>query len=331
MNVLVTGAAGFLGRTVVDAFLANGHEVRALVRPGRDTAGLWRRAVDVVHADLASAQAEKLDFAFDGVDALVHLAAVVSGDEATQFAATVVGTERTFESMARSSCRRAVLASSFTVYDWSSIGSELTESTPLTTDLEGRGAYTRAKVWQERVARRISDENDLALTILRPGIIWGPGGGYLDGVALRIRNVYVVFGRGVTLPFTFVGNCAACFVAVTEHSGTAGQVFNVVDPERPATAGLVRAGVRERGECATVLAVPYAVGSLAARTAGAANRLLFGGQGRLPSALHPARFQARFRPVRHTAAKLERTIGWSPPYDLRAALDATFGGAGGGG
>ena len=118
MKALVTGAGGFLGRHVVTALLGRGAEVRAMVRPAAAVESLgWPDSVEVVRADLRSSR--DLERAFDGVDVLVHLAAAVSGGEDAQFAATVVGTERLLQAMAGTSCRRVVLASSFSVYDWS--------------------------------------------------------------------------------------------------------------------------------------------------------------------------------------------------------------------
>ena len=149
MRALVTGAAGFLGRHVVSALLGRGVEVRALVRPATrvETLG-WPSSVEVVRADLRSEK--DLDRAFDGVEVLVHLAAAVSGGEDAQFAATVVGTERLLEAMARTRCTRVVLASSFAVYDWSAIEGTLDEDSPTepVPDLYERDGYSIAKSWQ---------------------------------------------------------------------------------------------------------------------------------------------------------------------------------------
>src|SRR5262245_50249056 len=105
MKALVTGANGFLGRHVVNALLARQIEVRALVRPAAHLEPLgWPASVEVFRADLRTSR--ELERAFDGVDVLIHLAAVVSGGEDAQFAGTVAGTERLMEAMAGSTCRR---------------------------------------------------------------------------------------------------------------------------------------------------------------------------------------------------------------------------------
>jgi nucleoside-diphosphate-sugar epimerase len=180
MRALVTGANGFLGRHVVEALLARSIEVRAMVRPAVRLEGLgWPSSVEIFRADLRTSR--ELKRAFEGVDVLLHLAAVVSGGEDAQFAGTVAGTERLLDAMATSACRRLVLCSSFSVYDYSSTRRTLDEGSPLhrVPDIYARDGYTISKWWQERVARRFAKEHGWDLTVLRPGFIWGRDHGYL--------------------------------------------------------------------------------------------------------------------------------------------------------
>ena len=180
MRALVTGANGFLGRHVVDALLARGIEVRAMVRPAARVEALgWPSSVEVFRADLRTSR--ELLRAFEGVDVLLHLAAVVSGGEDAQFAGTVAGTERLLDAMASSACRRLVLCSSFSVYDYSSTRRTLDESSPLhqVPDVYTRDGYTISKWWQERVTRRFVEKHGWDLTVLRPGFIWGRDHSYL--------------------------------------------------------------------------------------------------------------------------------------------------------
>src|ERR1051326_6371860 len=186
MKALVTGANGFLGRHVVDALLARGIEVRALVRPAARSGPLgWPSSVEVFKADLRTSR--ELRRAFEGVDVLLHLAAVVSGGEDAQFAGTVVGTERLLEAMATSTCQRLVLCSSFSVYDYSSVRRTLNENSPLhqASDIYSRDGYTISKWWQERVTRRFAEKYAWDLTVLRPGFIWGHDHGYVAALGQR--------------------------------------------------------------------------------------------------------------------------------------------------
>src|SRR3954465_7768274 len=159
MRALVTGANGFLGRHVVGALLARGIEVRAMVRPAARLETLvWPSTVEVFRADLRTSR--ELPLAFQGIDGLIHLAGVVSGGEDAEFAGTVVGTERLLAAMSASACRRLVLCSSFSVYDYSSVRRTLDEGSPVhqTPDIYTRDGYTIAKWWQERVTRRFAEK-----------------------------------------------------------------------------------------------------------------------------------------------------------------------------
>src|SRR5262249_46720096 len=139
MRALVTGANGFLGRHVVAALVARGIEVRAMIRPATRVEALgWPASVEIFRADLRASR--ELVRAFGGVDVLLHLAAVVSGGEDAQFAGTVAGTERLLDAMAASVCRRLVLCSSFSVYNYGSTARVLDESVALHKVPKG---YTR--------------------------------------------------------------------------------------------------------------------------------------------------------------------------------------------
>ncbi|MFY3743813.1 NAD-dependent epimerase/dehydratase family protein [Anaeromyxobacter sp. Red801] len=74
MRVALTGATGFLGRAVAAALVARGHEVRALVRPGREAALPPAAGLVPVPGMLGDAAAAGALVA--GADALLHLAAL---------------------------------------------------------------------------------------------------------------------------------------------------------------------------------------------------------------------------------------------------------------
>jgi uncharacterized protein YbjT (DUF2867 family) len=75
MKVLVTGGTGLLGGALLGLLLAEGHEVRCLVRAeSLRTSRLDRLRIVLVHGDASDAQA--LSRALSGVDALLHVAGI---------------------------------------------------------------------------------------------------------------------------------------------------------------------------------------------------------------------------------------------------------------
>ncbi len=322
MKVLVTGASGFLGQAVVAAFLRRGHQVRAMVRPSARAEELpWGHSVEFFRADLRVDS--RLVDAFDGIDALVHLAACVIGDDATHFTSTIGGTERLLQAMAQSATRRIILASSFSVYGWREARRTLDESTPLAKDMYKCGAYAIAKIWQERVARRISQTNGWDLTVMRPGVIWGPGHELVTLVGPAFGPLQLVIGIGKQLPLTYVENCADCFVKATEAPAAAGETFNIVDEEGVTAWRYAAEYLRWRKSPKVRIPVPYSAGMLTAMFVAACSRWLFKGGGKVPSLFMPSRF-ALYRPLRFNCRKLKERLGWEPPRSYQQALECVF-------
>jgi len=323
MRALVTGASGFLGQHVVGALVARGIDVRAMVRPAARTEALgWPSSVEVFRADLRTSR--ELVRAFADVDVLIHLAAVVSGGEDAQFAGTVAGTERLLDAMASSSCRRLVLCSSFSVYDYSSIDGTLDEASPLhqVPDVYARDGYTIAKWWQERVTRRFAQNHGWDLTVLRPGFIWGRDHGYLAALGQQVGRHHLVIGPLTRIPMTHVENCADVFAAAALDPRARGQTLNVVDGPGERIWSYLSDHMRGDGQAGWRVPIPYWPAIWAVRLAFAT---LFRRATKVPSILIPRRFESRLKPLRFENRKLRETLGWTPPLDYRQCLARTYG------
>jgi UDP-glucose 4-epimerase len=323
MRALVTGANGFLGRHVVSALLARGVGVRAMVRPAANLEALgWPSSVEIVRADLRSSR--ELRRTFEGVDVLLHLAAVVSGGEDEQFAGTVVGTERLLDAMSMSVCRRLVLCSTFAVYDYSSTRRILDENTPLhnAPDVYMRDGYTISKWWQERVTRRFSEEHGWDLTVLRPGFIWGRDHGYLAALGLRLGRHHLVIGPLTRMPMTHVENCADAFALVATDPRARGQTLNVVDGFGERIWSYLSDYMHGSGRLGWRLPVPYWLAIGVVRLAFAT---VFRHATKVPSILIPRRLEARLKPLRFDNRRLRETLAWTPPLDYQQCLARTYG------
>jgi UDP-glucose 4-epimerase len=312
MNVLVTGASGFLGRHVVAALRDAGHTVRALSRSA-DARGL-PGDVEVVRADLCESNENDdgdLERAFDVVDVLVHLAARVGGGSLEEHLRVGVGgTQRLLEAMAKSKqCRRIVLASSFSLYDVRKASGTLDERTPTEdADVAELDAYAQAKVRQEQLVRRYAKEHGWELVVLRPGLIWGKDHLDLHKLGRRVGPVMLIVAPSSPLPLTHVESAAAAFVRAAEGQGN--ETLNVVDGHDVTSwrfATKARVGTLR-------VPVPYVVGITAAKLA-----RLVGGR-RTPGVLQPRRFEAYYKPLRANNDAIRRALNWSPKYSFDEAL-----------
>lgn len=318
MRVLITGATGFLGRYVVAEAVRRGHEVTALVRPSR------KLRDDAFPASVAIARADvrrkaDLPAALQNIDAVIHLAACVVGDDDAQFASTVVGTENLLEAMVTQNVRRLVHCSTFSVYDWQQSGDSLDESSPLESHLYERDGYAISKTWQERLVRRTAESNGWNLTILRPGFIWGADHELIAGIGQSVGNWHVVIGGRRPLPLTYVENCAECFLSALESSHSDPETFNVIDTDAVSAWQYM-------GQCIDAGIVggrrfylPYWMALGVAQLASWTSRMLFGPTGKLPGLFVPIKFRARFRPLKFPNRKARKQLNWHSKYTMRAA------------
>jgi nucleoside-diphosphate-sugar epimerase len=320
VRTLVTGAAGFLGRPLVAALDRRGHAVRALVRPSQRLDGLdFGSRVEVVRGELESVEA--IRETCRDVDTVLHLAAATSGEFETQFAATVLPTERLFHALAGGTVRHVVLVSSFSVYGWRRVRRRLSESSSLEERIHERDGYAGAKLWQERVARAMAPDAGVVLTVVRPGLIWGGERSFEARVSVAAGPLRLVIGPRNRPPLVHVENCADCLVAVSERPEPAGGTLNVVDKQQATSWRLQREALRRSGRRALRVPVPYAVAVTGVRAVFAVARAVLGPRVKLPSAWVPSRFEARFKPVRVERDALAR-LGWTPPLALSACLES---------
>ncbi len=326
MSVLVTGANGFLGRRVVEALVRAGHPVVALVRPAAAIESLgWGDSVEVRRADLRSDP--DLAGALQGVDAVIHLAASMSGSDFARFNETVTSTERFLSAMSRAGVGRLVLCSSFSVYDWAQASGTVDEKLPLLGGPTGytRGGYAAAKLWQERLARRMSREHGWELSVVRPGFIWGRGNECPRGsIGPQVGPFQLVLSAGRQLPFTHVVNAADCFREVIENRASIGQTLNLVDGYRLTAWRFMGEYLKRRPGRAVRIYLPH---WLLRHPIGIIHRIgrwVLGPRLKLPSILVPARFAQGYRPLEFSTKKLVEVLGWRPPRTLEECFAQTF-------
>lgn len=327
MKILITGAAGFLGQRIARQLLAHGaRDVVLHVR--RSAPGGLLESLRAAHpeARIETAAANllsrgTLDAMMSGVDCVIHAAAGMRGAAADMFANTVLGTRNLLEAACAQGVRRIVLVSSFSVYRTEHLGNGavLDESVPMESVGIEKGAYAYAKTRQEQLFEEFRQRHGFEGVILRPGVIYGPGGGAMSPrVGLAAMGWFASLGGGVQLPLTYVENCADA-VAIAALKAAPGDVFNVVDDDLPSCSDYLRQ-YRRNVKPLRVIRLPYPLFLWASKRLAAYHKR---SKGQLPAVFTPYVVRSMYRPLRYSNAALKR-LGWSPAVSTQAGLQATW-------
>ena len=245
MTVLVTGADGFVGRWVLRALVAAGHQVVGAVQPGppredglsdaERAAVLW---IPLELGDLRSVQ----QVAARPFDAVIHLAAVASGGDALRdpgvaWAVNAAGTARLLGELGRR--RRAgetdpvvLFVSTAEVYGAGN-GRPFVETDPVSP----RSPYAASKAGAELAALETRERTGLRVLIARAFPHTGPGQDerfVAPAFARRLRGARLADARVVKVgnlepvrDFLDVRDVAAAYTGADRARNEPGEVYNV--------------------------------------------------------------------------------------------------------
>ncbi|WP_394827708.1 NAD-dependent epimerase/dehydratase family protein [Pendulispora albinea] len=232
MTDLVTGATGFIGSHLAERLVREGRRVRVLCRPGSESklpADL-RPRVEVMHGDLRDHAS--LGRAVAGVARIFHCAGHVSDwGSQDEFAATNVrGTEALYRAAREAKVERAVHFSSIAVFGTPS-PAYFDDATP-THGTKSRDGYSTTKAEGEEVARK-AFAGGLPLTILRPAVVYGPRGTWLEEPLSMIRQgkMFLLGGGAGTCHPCYIENLVDATLLAAEHPRALGEAFIVGDGE----------------------------------------------------------------------------------------------------
>lgn len=252
-RVLVTGATGFLGRTLTDEMSHRGWGYAVMARSAVKARLLAERGIEVIVGDVTDGAA--CERATRGRDALVHLAAAADvSDPELNRRVNVAGLENMIRGCQRNGVRRILFVSS---------------------TCAGRGvrdAYGETKRLGEELVR----QSGLDFTILRPTMIYGRASKEFDLFVRAIRWSPVVplvaSGRHHVQP-VFLGDAVAAILDVLGSPRCVGKTYDLAGPTSVSIRGLVRLVCRVLGlRPRLILPVPVAPALVAARLLGALMR-----------------------------------------------------------
>jgi len=230
MKVLVTGGSGFLGSHVAEQLVAEGHQVRALVRKTSNR----RFLATLKGLELAEGSVEdraSVDAAMKGVDAVVHSAGLVKArNEAEFFECNTQGTVNLLEAAI---AHAPQLVRFVHISSLEACGPSL-DRKPVPLDQEHPvTAYGRSKLAAEKEV--IARKDKLPVVILRPALIYGPREAEVFEAFKAVqRHQYPVIGDGSMIAcYTYGPDCALACLRAIHAQVPSGSIYFVDDGAEP--------------------------------------------------------------------------------------------------
>ncbi|MES2825630.1 MAG: SDR family oxidoreductase [Pseudomonadota bacterium] len=307
LNIGVTGANGFVGKSLCSELLAKGYKVTAFTRDSRHQSGnIHYRAIDDISASTS------WNKALDNIDVLVHLAARVhvmhdvAKDPLQAFLdVNLHGTVNLAKAAAQAGVKRFVFMSSIKV------NGELTGSQPFSeSDVpQPQDAYAISKWEAEKALREIEKQTGMEVVILRPPLVYGAG------VKANFAALLKVVNKKIPLPLAsvkakrssiFLGNLVDAVIVCTSNPKAAGQTYLVSDGEALSTPQLIKKMAFALNKPSYVLPFPVSMMRLFAKAVGKLAMVE-----RLTQSLV----------IDHS--KIQQELGWRPPFTLDQGLKVT--------
>ena len=319
-RVLVTGATGGLGVSLVAALRAKGHVVRATGRNPALASRLTATGADFVAADL---NVPTVAYGLcEGMDSVIHAAALSSpwGRKGDFQRINVEATQRLLDAARRAGCGRFVFVSSPSVHARARDQFGLSEADPLPATFLNTYAATKAVA-----ERRVMAANDdgFATICLRPRAIVGPDDTVLLPRFLRVidKGVFPLIRDGRALIELTDVRDAACALILAEAKAPdlGGQVFNISGGRPVSVKATVTALAEAMGRRVRFVGLPYWPMRLGAFGLEAASRA-WPGQPEPPLTVYSLCTLAFSQTFDLSRARTE--LGYVPQYDGLASAIA---------
>ena len=311
-TVFVTGATGFLGGALVHRLAKEGAQVKALARnPARADYIRDLDSVDIVTGDVSDVAS--LEAHMHGVDVVFHVAAIAFGNLEQQREVNVEGTRNVALAAAQAGVERLVHVSTVSVYGYRNQGT-VTEDRP---QLPGAPPYNRTKSLAEAALKQIAEAHDLAYSIIRPNMIYGPRSTFWTkqffSLAKRKPTIFIGQGEGNCFPI-YVDDVVDLMTVLATHPAAVGEAFNCAPNPSPTWREFMGQYQRLAGHHRW-LGIPESVAIIAAPVIEFFLKLRGEPQGL------PALIDQMIGETMYSTEKAKRLLDWQPQVSLEDGVN----------
>ncbi len=223
MKILVTGATGFTGHNLSKKLLSDGHEVRLLVRSAARVMLPESSSLEVIEGDIRDRGS--VERAVAGCEKVFNIAAMfrTAGSVDQDYRDIhVKGTRYLLEAAVENGVKRFVHCSTVGVHGDVKEPPAREDSPYAPADI-----YQRTKLEGELFAHEFARKNDLALSVVRPTAIYGPGDmRLLKLFKLAVKKVTPVIGAGkIYYHMVYIDDLVDGFILASEREEAIGESF----------------------------------------------------------------------------------------------------------
>ena len=238
-KVLVTGSDGYIGSHLVEGLVAQGYDVRAFVLYNSFNSWGWldtipeetKAKIEVVMGDVRDYHFVK--HAMDGVDAVMHLAALIaipySYHAPQSYVETnVTGTLNIVQAARELGIKKVIHTSTSEVYGTA-------QYVPINEDhpLHGQSPYSASKIGADQMAISYHRSFDTPVAIIRPFNTYGPrqsARAVIPTIITQIAAGQREIKLGALTPtrdFSYVDDTVSGFIAGLDNDDIIGEVTNI--------------------------------------------------------------------------------------------------------
>ncbi len=242
-KILITGAAGALGRSLIEEFLKYPSvELYALVRKIEQTSLFKNQNVRFITGDVCTPEKWTSSLhchPLQLIDTIIHAAALTKESFGKKlFITNVIGTEKMLNTALEfGTIKHFIFISSIAVFgENQGIHREVFDNEIDKSGLMTK--YGRSKLEAEKVTRLITEKNKIRCSIVRPSIIYGPWSSWtVDPLKLIYRGIPIVLSpkNGGDGYFVYIDDVARllAILATQNNFNSPNMVYNIVGEKLP--------------------------------------------------------------------------------------------------